>query len=47
MRFFEKPYHKIHGILLDTKTVMQNYGKSNAAQNVLANVITTAEKKGW
>lgn len=35
-----KPYHKIHGILLDIKTVMQNYGKNNAAQKVLANIIT-------
>lgn len=41
-----KPYHKIHGVLLDIKNVMQNYSKSNAAQKQFANVITTANKKG-
>lgn len=38
-----KPYHRIHGILLDVKTVMQNYSKNAVAQKQLADLLT---KKG-
>lgn len=36
-----KSYHKIHGVLLDTKTVMQNYSKNRAMQQELAQMIFT------
>ena len=34
-----RPYHRIAGILLDVKTVMQNYGAAPNAQNELAGLI--------
>ena len=34
-----RPYHQIAGILLDVKTVMQNYGAAPNAQNELAGLI--------
>lgn len=34
-----KPYHKIHCILLDMKSVMQNYANNPTAQSELAGVI--------
>ena len=34
-----KPYHKIHCILLDMKSVMRNYANNPAAQKELAGVI--------
>ncbi len=35
----KKPYHKIHCILLDMKSVMQNYANNPAAQSELAELI--------
>ena len=35
----QKPYHKIHCILLDMKSVMQNYANSKTSQDVLARLI--------
>ena len=35
----QKPYHKIHCILLDMKSVMQNYTNSKKAQEELAQLI--------
>ena len=34
-----RPYHKIHCILLDMKSVMRNYASNPAAQSELAGVI--------
>jgi len=34
-----RPYHKIHCILLDMKSVMRNYANNPAAQSELAGVI--------
>ena len=34
-----KPYHKIHCILLDMKSVMRNYANNLAAQDELAELI--------
>ena len=35
----QKPYHKIHCILLDMKSVMRNYASNSAAQDELAQLI--------
>lgn len=37
-----KPYHKIHAVLLDVKSVMQNYNKSGFAQKQLAELLIKA-----
>jgi hypothetical protein len=34
-----RPYHKIAGILLDVKSVMQNYSANSDAQKALADLI--------
>jgi hypothetical protein len=34
-----RPYHKIHCILLDMKSVMRNYANNPSAQSVLAKLI--------
>jgi hypothetical protein len=34
-----RPYHKIHCILLDMKSVMRNYANNPTAQSELAGVI--------
>lgn len=34
-----RPYHKIHGILLDVKSVMQNYNKNTIGQTELASLL--------
>ena len=35
----KRPYHKIHCILLDMKSVMRNYANNPAAQSELAGLI--------
>jgi hypothetical protein len=34
-----RPYHRIAGILLDVKSVMQNYGALGEAQKTLAELV--------
>ena len=37
----QHPYHKIACILLDVKSVMQNYAASGTDRQILANLITS------
>ena len=40
----QHPYHKIACILLDVKSVMQNYVASGTERQILANLITSNTK---